>query len=41
MFLLVKGREEILRLRAFACSQGFQLLENIFEEVQLLVGRFL
>ena len=35
--LLLKGSEEILRLRTVACSKVLQFLENVFEELQLLV----
>ena len=35
--LLLKGSEEILRLRTVACSKVLQFLENVFEELQQLV----
>ena len=34
--LQFKGCENILHLRAVACGKALQILENVFEEVQLL-----
>ena len=39
--LLLKGSEEILRLRTVACSKVLKFLENVFEELQLLVRELL